>query len=171
MKNRIVRRLAMVILCVMTFTVVYSQAESHVQFMGIPINGSADYFCAQLLKKGFVKEGNHYTGDVSELTAWVGPLIDNGIFYGVHVSFADTYYDFDESTIINEFVLVGLRDTYDLEFVENEPSDPAVKYVCYAITEDGMFVDIIQEVREHQYGVDVDIIDLANAQRAGFINW
>ena len=64
MKNRIVRRLAMVILCVMTFTVVYSQAESHVQFMGIPINGSADYFCAQLLKKGFVKEGNHYTGDV-----------------------------------------------------------------------------------------------------------
>ncbi|MBR5726557.1 MAG: hypothetical protein IKX56_07475 [Muribaculaceae bacterium] len=107
---------------------------------------------------------------MSVLTAWVGPLIENGVFYGVHVSYADTYYDLDEATIINEFVLVELRDTYGIEFVEKEPSDPAVKYVNYAITEDGLFVDIIQEVRDYEYGVDVDIIDLANARRAGAFN-
>ena len=167
----IIRRFVMTILCVLTFSMAYSQAESHVDFMGIPINGSADDFCAELVKKGFILTGNHFTGDVSELTAWVAPNVENGIFYGVHVSFADTYYDLDEAEIVNEFVKTVLRDTYGIEFVEKEPSDPAVLFTYYAISEDGLFVDLIQEVREHDYGIDVDIIDIANARLAGIIKW
>lgn len=167
MKGELFKRSAMAMLFALTLLVAYPQSASHIRFMGIPINGSVSNFNAQLEKKGFKKTVDHYTGYFNKRKAWVGANVENGILYGVHVSFVDLHPDLGGTTIINQYVMWELEDQYNIEFVEKESSDPYIHYLYYAVNEVGFFMTTIQEVHEHEYGIDVDIIDIANARKAG----
>lgn len=169
MKSDLCKRLAMAFLLAMTFTLVYSQTTSHAKFMGIPINGTVNNFNAQLVKKGFKKSGNHFKGYFNKRKAMVGPVVENGILCGVHVAFSNLDTSGGASGI-NQYVRWELEDIYGVEFIERESSDPHVTELYYGITDVAFIVNLVQEVNEYEYGIDVTIYDVANASRAGVFN-
>ena len=120
--------------------------------------------------EGFVETGDHYTGYLGDLKAWVGPLVENGILYGVHVSFTDLYTDLVEATDMNLQMMWELEEEYGIELVEREPSSSEVMYMYYGTSDVGFILDMIQEVYPNRYGIDVTIIDVDNGYKAGFLN-
>ena len=160
----------MSVFCAMTLSVAFPQTPAHAHFLDIPIDGSVSDFIARLELEGFVETGDHFTGYLGDLKAWVGPLVENGILYGVHVSFVDLYSDLVEATAMNLENMWELEEEYDIEFVEHESSSDEVVYSYYGMNDVVFILDMIQEVHEERYGIDVTIIDVENGRKSGFLN-
>lgn len=172
MKMRLlIKRVVMTVLCAMTLSAAFPQTASHAHFLDIPIDGSVSDFIAGLEMEGFVETGNHYTGYLGDgVKAWVAPLVENGILYGVHVSFVDLYSDLVEATAMNLENMWELEEEYGIEFVEREPSSTDVVYMYFGTSDVAFILDMIQEVHEGQYGIDVTIIDIENGFASGYLN-
>lgn len=170
MNGKTIKRLISVIVCVMVMSVAYSQTSSHMEFLGIPINGSSHNFLKRLESKGFVQEGNHYTGVFIKRKVMVGPLIENGVFYGVHIAFTDLDTQGGCSYFAENHHMPALADMYGMEFSEYESSNPDVPYIYNAVNEVGWIMVCVQYVNEYYCGIDVQIIDIDNARRSGFFN-